>query len=61
MMNDSKPFQIHIDTHFIQRDSGPPMTQTTTTFLDQNFPPRPPTTYQMNNPSSTYSPLKINS
>ena len=56
MMNDSKPFQIQIDTHFIQRDSGPPMTQTTTTFLDQNFPPRPPTTYQMNNPSSTYSP-----
>lgn len=52
MLNDSnKPFMIHIDTHFIQKDSGPPMTQTTTTFSDQNFLPRP---------LPTFSPIKYN-
>ena len=29
---ESKPFQVKIDTHFIQRDNAPPMTHTTTTF-----------------------------
>lgn len=60
MMNDSKPFQIQIDTHFIQRDSGPPITQTTTTFTDQNFPSRPIPSYPLGG-GGTYSPIKFNS
>lgn len=60
-MNDSKPFQIQIDTHFIQRDSGPPITQTTTTFTDQNFPQqRPYPSYPLSNTQNSYSPIKFN-
>jgi len=55
MPRDPQPFQIKIDTHFIQRDNGPPIAQTSTTFIDQNIPPQP-NIYQMNN---GYSPLKI--
>lgn len=58
-MNDSKPFQIQIDTHFIQRDSGP-LTQTTTMFTDQNFPPRPYPSYPIGNTSNGVSPIKFN-
>jgi hypothetical protein len=62
-LNDSnKPFLIQIDTHFIQKDSGPPMTQTTTTFTDQNYPPpRPFPSYPITNSTiSGFSPLKYN-
>ena len=63
-MNEPKPFQIKIDTHFIQRDSGPPLTQTTTTFMDPNFngqPPSPiyPMTESHIGPMS-YSQIKMN-
>jgi hypothetical protein len=58
MLNDSnKPFMIHIDTHFIQKDSGPPLTQTTTTFTDQNFASRP---FPFPNNNASFSPLKYN-
>lgn len=63
-MNEAKPFQIKIDTHFIQRDIGPPITQTTTTFMDQNFNgPPPPPIYPMTESKISpisYSPIKIN-
>lgn len=61
-LNDSnKPFVIQIDTHFIQKDSGPPLTQTTTTFTDQNFTPRPfPSFPGTNSTLSGLSPLKYN-
>jgi len=52
---DPQPFQIKIDTHFIQRDLGPPISQTNSTFVDQNVPPQQ-NIYQMN---GGYSPLKI--
>jgi hypothetical protein len=61
MLNDSnKPFMIQIDTHFIQKDSGPPLTQTTTTFTDQNFQPRPFPSYPNPNAVSSFSPIKYN-
>lgn len=59
IMNDSKPFQIQIDTHFIQRDSGP-LTQTTTMFTDQNFPPRPYPSHPISNTTNGLSPIKFN-
>ena len=31
--------QIKIDTQFIQRDNAPPITQTTTTFMEPNYMP----------------------
>lgn len=59
-----KPFQIKIDTHFIQRDMGPPTTHTTTTFMEQNFnapnaPPSYPLIESHLGPAS-YSPIKRN-
>ena len=62
-LNQPKPFQIKIDTHVIHRDMGPPITQTTTTFMDQNFNGHmPPPNYPMaesNTGPITYSPVKI--
>ena len=62
---DPKPFQFKMETHFIHRDSGPPVTQTTTTFVDKNVNgPPPPPIYPMsesNLSSRCYSPIKINS
>lgn len=62
--NQSKPFQIKIDTQFIHRDSGPPMTQTTTTFVDKNLNAPPPSQIyplsESNLTSRCYSPIKIN-
>lgn len=63
-IGEPKPFQIKIDTHFIQREMGPPTTHTTTTFMEQNFngpPPSPcyPLAESYLSPAS-YSPIKIN-
>ena len=63
--SEPQPFQIKIDTQFIHRDSGPPMTQTTTTFMDKNANVGPPSLgYPLadsNLSSRCYSPIKINS
>jgi hypothetical protein len=65
--------QIKIDTQFIQRDNAPPITQTTTTFMEQNFiplnmqnmyPPNISNGYMQNNNYSggmSHSPIKRNS
>ena len=62
--SEPKPFQIKIDTHVIHRDMGPPITQTTTTFMDQNFNGGPsPSLFPMaesNIGPITYSPAKLN-
>jgi hypothetical protein len=62
-LSEPKPFQIKIDTHVIHRDIGPPISQTTTTFMDQNFNgPLLQPNYPMaesNTVPIKYSPVKI--
>lgn len=58
-IKEPQPFQIKIDTHFIQRDLGPPIAQTSATFMDQNYNPAP-ISFPINPPpQSTYSPIKL--
>jgi hypothetical protein len=58
-IKEPQPFQIKIDTHFIQRDIGPPIAQTSATFMDQNFNPAPMNFPINPPPQSTYSPIKL--
>ena len=60
--------QIKIDTQFIQRDNAPPITQTTTTFMQPNYMPintyNPTSIYTQNNTygnTMSHSPIKRNS
>ena len=41
-LTELKPFQVKIDTHIIHRETAPPLTQATTTFIDQNSTGVPP-------------------
>lgn len=57
MYKEPQPFQIKIDTHFIQRENGPPVIQNTTAFMENAQPQCQP----MLPNNMNYSPIKMES